>query len=447
MKQYKPEWEKNLTAPPVPQGGFTPELMRRIEEQIHSRKLSPKKFKPLLGALTAAAVVLALGITQGGKVWNWAVGQSNVQGQPTQAQSDVEQARTVLTTVLQALKERNVEVLAKYIDDKRFPDKDQYKRQMQQLLQRQPVVDAQILTVEQIDKANMRARILQVEQGSALTEVTLPLQKKKGEWRIMAGQDNLTNVRLDIPTYLKQAGAYAIYNGYYYAADGTVVNQPDIGKPISEIKRTGDVPDKQSSDSNIFIGTVYSIQNVSDQQKIAVKYNDIYIGLQRASSLADILMSSKGDPKTNALALRNVRKEAPFLYEFPGMEKQIQLVSYQPGMGPGVTLYYQLPEANKNDMQGFLFIFEYRKGWENITIENSIPFPVGVRQSRSTFQANSNPGAPVKTFDLNGIHWSYYSNSLLRGEKDDRYYEIQVQGSLAEEKLMDLLKSFKPASK
>jgi hypothetical protein len=247
----------------------------------------------------------------------------------------------------------------------------------------------------------------------------------------------------------KQTKGYVVWDGYYYKATGEAIDLSDIGDKIAEIKRNGNWAIKRSGDTNEFpADSIYAIKETDVKEKIAVRISvgkeDSgpygYVILRRTDKVEQpdpkTILGAKNDPEEVAIALNNFRELVPFLYEFQGIEQraQVTLASYSKDFGPGAMLYYRVPEAdtveNGQDIQGFIFILEYKKG-----SEKNVP-QLGVRPQSLQ---------PTKTFEMNGIAWNYYDvdHILLLGEKDGIYYEIHTQGNFTYDELIELLKYFK----
>ncbi|AEI40775.1 hypothetical protein [Paenibacillus mucilaginosus] len=240
---------------------------------------------------------------------------------------------------------------------------------------------------------------------------------------------------------------YVVMDGYYYRVTGETVDDAVIGKVIGEIKRVGDWEIKRSGDSNEYPpGPLYSIQEKDTKEVIAYrlpkKKGDPgpyrYSVLERSEQVEQHdpkqIMGAKNDPEEVGIALQNIRKAVPYLYEFDSNLKSAVVNQAGYSSNTGVTLYYRVSEADDKEIQGFLFIFEY-------------PQEKAALIMNSAFSANigGEPRSPAKaseTFEMNGIQWSYYGTHLLRGEKDGHYYELQTQGKFTRDRLVGLLKHF-----
>jgi len=107
--------------------------------------------------------------------------------------------------------------------------------------------------------------------------------------------------------------------------------------------------------------------------------------------------------------------------------------------------------VNKETIQRMLFIKEYEKQLQPtgsrfnpymwITVSN------GDGQTATRQKQEVPPPVLIETFEMNGILWSHYTDQVrndivLRGEKDDMYYEVTNQGDFSLEKLKELLAYF-----
>lgn len=250
---------------------------------------------------------------------------------------------------------------------------------------------------------------------------------------------------------------YVVLDGYYYVPNGDTIDELKLGKQFAGVQRIGDWEYKKTGDSNYFgpPAPIYSILDIKTDEKVAIKTitggtrqnpNYTLMVLQRSEAIkepdATTILGAKGDTKEVAIALQNIRKKFPLLYEFQGMEQKMDFASYSPNFGPGVKLGYRVPEADTADLksnhqvQGIIFVYEYKKGMENETGESRF------RKGSEYYEAK-----PTETFDFNWIHWEYYDTNVVRGEKDKMIYEVQVQGNLNQDDLVELLKTFKQNNK
>ena len=278
--------------------------------------------------------------------------------------------------------------------------------------------------------------------------------------------------------WLKRSGSNDAWNykeGFVIAKEGQkilMVRYDLGGKTVGQILKESQpaiwisVKDKSQYDS-IVLG-----------DKVSVKYEDIVIIDQsypaQTSSANEIIritrddkenadatihvnevsankiIGAKNDPEEVAIALKNIREIVPYLYELKNEQNGVapNLATYRPNSG--VTLYYRVPEADDKETQGFLFILEYPKEIAE-KIANSAFSPKlktemvtinGGKVARRVPDPNYKLPTASKTFELNGIRWSYYGNNLIRGEKEGYYYEIQIQGKFTYDGLAGLVKHF-----
>jgi beta-lactamase regulating signal transducer with metallopeptidase domain len=293
--------------------------------------------------------------------------------------------------------------------------------------------------------------------GLALTNAKAAPQKEN------AGEQQKEIV---VPTPAKPTSdSYVVLNDYYYVPNGDTVNESQLGEQNAQVKRNGDWQFKQTGDTNFFAppAPIYSIQGIKVDERVAVKavtggtkQNPVYtfLVLERSKAVetpnGNMILGAKNDPKEVSIALKNIKEIAPYLYEFQTKQIGVTLTSASYSQDAGVALYYRVPEADDKDTQGFLFVFEYpidmldkisnsafsaKLKSEQVVID-------GKKVVRHVADTNNKTPTASKTFDLNGIHWSYYGDRLLRGEKGDNYYEIQAQGKFTYDRLIELLKNF-----
>lgn len=261
---------------------------------------------------------------------------------------------------------------------------------------------------------------------------------------------------------------YIVLDGYYYKKTNEVVQSDELGEKIAEVKRIGDWAIKKSGDSNeISPGPIYSVDGKIDY--IAGKGVIYKEGKNQAAYIAfkkeepveqpgnDSILSSKGDSEEVHIAFQNIKEKKRDLHSFLGVDNRVSLYSanYLPENGPGVELVFNIPEADKvvddHVVDGMLFISSYKKdtppsnsrfhrqeGWKRINNGNTI-----IKQKEEYV-----PPILKETFKTNGISWGYYEDKvhhdfILRGEKNNMYYEVTTQGDFTLERLKELFESFK----
>lgn len=267
----------------------------------------------------------------------------------------------------------------------------------------------------------------------------------------------------EVTDFAVSTKGYIILDGYYYRATGEMLSEEKLGDKIAEINRIGEWQIKRSGDSNVFPpGVIYSIKGKDVKETIAVRVSIGkedkgpygYVVLLRSEKVEqpDInkIIGAKNDPEEVAIALTNIRAIAPYLYELKTEQNGVtpNLATYR--SDNGVTLCYSIPEADDNETQGFLFVYEYPKEIaEKITnsafspeIKSEIVTIDGKKVKNYAPDSNYKPPTASETFELNGIQWSYYGDHLLRGEKEGYYYEVQTQGKFTHDSLVRLLKDF-----
>jgi hypothetical protein len=263
---------------------------------------------------------------------------------------------------------------------------------------------------------------------------------------------------------------YIVLNGFYYKKTNEVIKPEKLGEKIAEVKRIGDWAIKQSGDSNeIAPGPIYSVKGSDPTEYIASKgvinkegkNQSAYIVFEKHESVEqppkDSILSSKGDIKEVQIALENIKEEVVDLYQFTESGDRVSLfaANHLKENGPGAELIYNVPEANKKEddqtINGILFIYEYKKElppsqsrfnqnaeWERIKKGNEV-----IKQKKDIKMP-----IKIEEFYTNGIHWSYYKDQehqdfILRGEKNNMYYEVITQGEFTLESLKTLLEEFK----
>lgn len=262
---------------------------------------------------------------------------------------------------------------------------------------------------------------------------------------------------------------YIVLDGYYYKKTNEVIQPEGLGEQIAEVKRIGDWEFKKSGDSNeIPPGPIYSVKGKDTKEYIAGKGIIYKEGKNQAGYIVfkkeelveqpkkESILNSKGDLEEVQIAFGNIIEKVEDLHHFIGIEKRVNLYAadYLPENGPGVDLVYNVPEANIKDneqnIDGMLFIREYQKdlpppnsrflpqnGWNRIKKGNEV-----IKQKEFI------PPSLIKSFEINGISWGYYEDKthqdfILRGERNNMYFEVVTQGDFSFEKLKELLKKFK----
>lgn len=105
------------------------------------------------------------------------------QGDSISTDGEVE---TIAYEYAKALETHDIPSMVKYSDDLRFNSEDE---QMEQYLKiEQNITDASVLSLTKINEDNYEV-IIEVIQNEEVIELTFPIYKKDGEWRILVGQD------------------------------------------------------------------------------------------------------------------------------------------------------------------------------------------------------------------------------------------------------------------
>jgi len=121
--------------------------------------------------------------------------------------------------------------------------------------------------------------------------------------------------------------------------------------------------------------------------------------------------------------------------------------------GPAIAnLYYRVPEADVEQdgmtVQGFLFVHQYAKDKEISAVSMFTPGYIREYVDETSLILKLDPDfvepEAKETFLINDIKWSYYHDQLWRGERGNRYYEIQTQGAFTKDMMIDLLAHFQP---
>lgn len=226
---------------------------------------------------------------------------------------------------------------------------------------------------------------------------------------------------------------------------------------------------KQEGDTNEFVpgSGIFGIKGIDPKEKLAIKVNRSpknidpedavfeYHIVNRTIPIEQVdksqIIGSKGDTEEVAAALQNIRKVDPYLYNFESLGKRVQLhlATYASKettpdtMWEGTYLDYIFPEANtvigKMSIQGFLEISEYDE-------------KIKKRGNFKTIYKNANTNPEVTDeFVLNGLNWKKHKSSesvsIYVGQKNDRYYEIRLQGKLSNEQMKEVLSHFLPSNK
>ncbi|MFS0840338.1 hypothetical protein [Paenibacillus sp. 1P03SA] len=259
--------------------------------------------------------------------------------------------------------------------------------------------------------------------------------------------------------------AYIIWNDHYYYSTGKHVDPSLIGNRIGEVKRVGDWTVKQTGDSNEFVPSSPVFEMKENENKLLVKtsiknmdYLSAYIELQQGEAVQtqapDKILSSKNSPDEVGTVVDNITKTSPLFYTFQGIDSRIKVNKADLIKDVGNITYYLVPEAdtsiNNIHVEGSLFIYQYGKQNQTKISQSKfnpsqIKVPLdGGNKIQTMDDPKYIPPKATETFVMNGIEWNYYSDQLLRGTKEDTFYEVQTQGNFSEQLLKDLLQYFKP---
>jgi Putative lumazine-binding len=128
------------------------------------------KLSKKLAALTLASAVIAVGVF----------------ASTSNASSEAEkEARFVINKYMDAVKNGDVEGIAKYAKDTRFANMEEAKKEYKDLVKQNPVKKAEILNVKQVDENNMVATVRFTQNHVEDAEIQLPMVKENGDWKIV----------------------------------------------------------------------------------------------------------------------------------------------------------------------------------------------------------------------------------------------------------------------
>jgi hypothetical protein len=243
---------------------------------------------------------------------------------------------------------------------------------------------------------------------------------------------------------------YIVLNGFYYAKTGDTVSEDYLGQEIARVERTGEWNIKKQGDSNEVVpGPIYSVRGKDSKQFITAKgvvYKDgknqsAYLLFQKRDPVESVdeksILSTKGDATEGELALQNIRKVLPTLYEYRDNTgtTTVDLAAYRKDFGPGAMLYYRVPSKDTTDkdgheIPGFIMSFQYNK---SIKIYQSQlnPKPKGILYHPYGEEKEVKPQL-IETFIKNNTNWelykTYYGNYIMQGKHGNMIYELQLQG-------------------
>lgn len=257
---------------------------------------------------------------------------------------------------------------------------------------------------------------------------------------------------------------HIVLNGFYYKKTDEEVTSEQLGEQVGEVKRIGTWAIKKSGDSNyIAPGPIYSVKDRSSDEYIVGRGGLFKDGVNKLAYIVfkkeepvqqvdyDKILNTKGDLEEALIAVDNIKRKMDNFYQINNTDRvELNYVSYLPENGPGAELIYNIREADKTvngeTNQGMLFIKEYAKQlqpsssrFEKYVWKIVLNGDVGTKQKQEAL-----PPVLIDKFEMNGILWSYYTDQerndiVLRGEKDDMYYEVTTQGDFSLEKLKELL--------
>jgi hypothetical protein len=256
---------------------------------------------------------------------------------------------------------------------------------------------------------------------------------------------------------------YIVYKNAYYVKTDEVLPTLQVGNKVLTVTRIGDWAIKKEGDTNEFTpgSDLYTVKG-SDDSKMAVKvsrgktssgttiyeYQIVKRYAPVIQTESSTILGAKGDYNEVAIAINNIRKKDPYLFELTEMDSRAKLfsASYIDPITEGMSVYgtyliYELPEADVNkNLQGILEIAEYSEAdKQQGKIQNSI---YGGNGKKATKTNQSDEPQVKAQFEMNSLRWLDYGNGTYVGRTGDRYYEIHLQGKLTDEKLKDVLKHF-----
>jgi hypothetical protein len=100
-------------------------------------------------------------------------------------QSPEEEAKSTVTKYLDAVTSGDVEQILKYVEDKRYDDDARQKEEYSKMVTNSPVSKAEILSIQQVNESEMEATIKFVEKNNKNYEISLPVQKENGQWKVI----------------------------------------------------------------------------------------------------------------------------------------------------------------------------------------------------------------------------------------------------------------------
>jgi hypothetical protein len=189
-----------------------------------------------------------------------------------------------------------------------------------------------------------------------------------------------------------------------------------------------------------------------------------YQELKRASAVEafnpSIIFGAKGDKEEVEIAITNIRKANPFLYEFNHSSSPIELfgVDFSDKYTAiasvyGTRLTYLYPLADDADVQGYIEVTEYDEEMKQQHKVNNSVFSNRMESitkgdkilhiEREVAEAELKV---LREFDAGSLHWKDYGDQSYVTKQNDHYYEIKLQGKLSDEQLKDLLSNLGPAN-
>ena len=150
------------------------------------------------------------------------------------------------------------------------------------------------------------------------------------------------------------------------------------------------------------------------------------------------IFGAKNDPVAVAMALENIRLEAPYLYELQTDQLRPSFARYYKDEDAGVTLYYQAASSGKLALE----VREYPRAAES-------------SMTGSVFNEGSHikPLGPSRVFEAGNLTWSYYdkfengqpdTRPVMRAEREGVFYEVTTY-DLTLEEVASLLQFFQPS--
>ena len=242
---------------------------------------------------------------------------------------------------------------------------------------------------------------------------------------------------------------YIVLNGFYYAKTGDTVSKENLVQQIAKVERIGEWNIKKQGDSNeVAPGPIYSVRGKDSKQFITAKgviYKDgknqaAYLLFEKRDPVESVdeksILSTKGDATEGKLAVQNIKKVLPTLYEYRDDTgtTSVNLAAYRKDFGPGAMLYYRVPSKDTTDKDGHeipgeIMSFQYNKSIK-ISQSQLNPKPKGIYHPNSE-EKEIKPQL-IESFVKNNTNWELYKTYsgtyIMQGKHGDMIYEVQLQG-------------------